>query len=209
MIEAAMGSDAAIADRAKEIELTRPALLLCLVLIISQIISVTASFALGYWFRDPAGQLLAIDFVNVWTAGQHALNGHPAAAYDEAFHKAAQVAALGRDFEGTYPWIYPPTFLFPATLLALVPYVSAYVIWVGLTFAAYVAVIRGIIGSNAGILLACAYPGVMMNTAPGQNGFLTLRSSAALSSSCKDDRLSPAFCWACCRSSPNSASSFQ
>jgi hypothetical protein len=117
--------------------------------------------------------LLAIDFVNVWTAGQHALNGHPAAAYNEAVHKAAQVVVLGRDFEATFPWYYPPTFFFPATLLALVPYVPAFLLWVSLTFAAYVAVMRGIIGSNIGILLACAYPGVMMNLAPGQNGFLT------------------------------------
>src|SRR5262249_21993889 len=135
--------------------------------------SLTGSFVLGYWFRDPSGQLRAIDFVNIWMAGQQALNGNPAAAYDEAIHKAAQVDALGNEFEGAHTWYYQPTFLFSAALLSLLPYVGAYVIWVGATFAAYVAVIRGIIGSNAGILLACAYPGVMMNIVPGQNGFLT------------------------------------
>src|SRR5438105_2926315 len=117
-----MLSDAPIPNRAGEIELTRPTLFLCIALTLLQILSVTGSFVLGYWFRDAAGQLLAIDFVNVWTAGQHALSGNPAAAYDEAVHKAAQVAALGRDFEATFPWYYPPTFLFPAALLALVAY---------------------------------------------------------------------------------------
>ena len=42
-----------------------------------------------------------------------------------------------------------------------------------LTFPAYVATIRGIIGDRIGILLACAFPGILANAMVGQNGFVT------------------------------------
>ena len=169
----AMAPDAAITSDTKQFELTNPVKLTCFALCMAQVDILAMGAVQGAWFRDAAGQLYDFDFVNIWTAGQHVLNGNPAAAYDQTVHKAAQVAALGHDFAGFYPWCYPPTFLIPAALLALAPYISAYLIWVCLTFAAYLAVIRGIIGRNAGILVACACPGVMMNISVGQNGFLS------------------------------------
>jgi arabinofuranan 3-O-arabinosyltransferase len=127
----------------------------------------------GSWLVDGDGQAIATDFVNVWAAGRQALDGHAAAVYDVAAHKAAEDAALGHGFEGEYPWIYPPPFLFVAALLALIPFVPAYAIWVFATFPAYVAAVRAIIGHRVGVLLACAYPGILSNAMVGQNGFLT------------------------------------
>ena len=168
-----MGTNAIIAERTKGIEATGPTLLFCFVLILLQIVIVTGSFVAGYLLPDAGGQLPAVDFVNVWVAGNHALNGIPATAYNAVVHKAAEVAVLGHDFDDPLPWVYPPTFFFPAFVLAKLPYVQAYLIWMIVTFAAYLAVMRGIIGSNVSLFLACAYPGVMMNMIPGQNGFLT------------------------------------
>ena len=168
-----MAPDAVSSDRPAGFQITRPVELTCFALCVAQAVYLVAAFVQGSWIFDSGGQIIATDFVNVWTAGRHVLDGNPAAAYDVAIHKDAEVAALGHPFEGEYPWIYPPIFLFPATALALVPYLAAYAIWVVLTFAAYVAVVRGIIGSHVGIFLACAYPGILSNLVVGQNGFLT------------------------------------
>src|SRR5580698_2764076 len=48
--------------------------------------------------------------------------------------------------DGDYPLIYPPTFLFVTTLLALVPYLPAFAAWMLLTFPAYVIGVRRIVG---------------------------------------------------------------
>src|SRR5262249_5387956 len=77
-----------------------------------------ASLAQGQWLSDPNGQPIATDFVNVWAAGRQTLAGEPAAVYDVALHKIAEVAAVGHAFDGEYPWLYPPTFLFVALSLA-------------------------------------------------------------------------------------------
>jgi Glycosyltransferase family 87 len=113
------------------------------------------------------------DFVGVWAAGHLALDGQPQAAYDWSVHKAAENLAAGSAFEGSYPWFYPPPFLLVATVLALVPYGLAQVIWPILTSAAYVATVRAIIRHRAAILLAAAFPAAAMNIAAGQNGFVS------------------------------------
>jgi hypothetical protein len=127
----------------------------------------------GYWLIDGARKIIAYDFVNVWAAGQLVLDGRPAAAYDWTLHREVEVAAVGHDFEGYYGWHYPPTFLFVAAALANLPYIAAALIWLALTLLAYVAAVRAIIGERIGILLACAFPGVVWNVSIGQNGFLT------------------------------------
>ena len=160
-------------DETRSFELTRPLELTCFALCVAHVVCLATALIQGRWIVDSAGQLLTSDFLNIWTTGRLALDGHPALPYDIALNKEAQVAVIGHDFEGTYPWLYPPTFLFPAAALALTPYVAAYAIWVMATFAAYVAVIRGIIGNNIGIFLACAFPGILSNLMVGQNGFLT------------------------------------
>jgi arabinofuranan 3-O-arabinosyltransferase len=147
--------------------------LTCIALALAQAVYLAASFVQGSWLVDPAGQPIATDFVNVWAGGRQALDGHPAAAYDVDVQKAAEVAALGHNFAGEFPFIYPPTFLFVAALLALIPFVPAYAIWVFATFPAYVVAVRAIIGARVGILFACAFPGVLSNAMVGQNGFVS------------------------------------
>jgi arabinofuranan 3-O-arabinosyltransferase len=153
--------------------LTRGFELGCVALCIGQAMYLAASFVQGQWLADPSGQPIATDFVNVWTAGRQALAGEPAAVYDVTLHKAAEVATVGHDFNGEYPWLYPPIFLFVAASLALLPYVTAAAVWLALTFPAYLMVVRAIVCHRAGILLACAYPGLLANAVVGQNGFLS------------------------------------
>jgi len=132
----------------------------------------TAYFS-HWWIYDPNGLGIPTDFVNVWAAGRLALDGHPAQAWDWDIQKQLEVALLGQDFIGHFAWHYPPPFLFVATLLAQFPYAVAFIGWVSVSFAPYLAVMRAIVGRPFGLVLAVAFPIVLNNTLVGQNGFLT------------------------------------
>lgn len=132
-----------------------------------------SAYLSGDWLIDAQGAPIAGDFVNVWAAGQLTLDGHPAAAYDWTLHKVAEVRAIGHPFDVYYGWHYPPTFLFAAAALALMPFVAASVIWLAITLPAYVLAVRNIVGGNAGIFVAIGFPAALWNATAGQNGFLT------------------------------------
>lgn len=104
-----------------------PAVLLnvCFVLAVLHIVFFPAFYGRG-WIFDDKGLGMRTDFVNVWSAGQLALDGHPALAWDCGVQKQLQVAVLGQSYEGNFAWHYPPPFLFVAELLALLPYGAAF-----------------------------------------------------------------------------------
>lgn len=130
------------------------------------------SLAQGYWLLDAQGRFIANDFVNIYAAGQQALAGHAATAYDLAAQHRAEIVAAGHPFEGFYPWPYPPPLLFPAAALALLPIMPAALLWLAATGATYVAALRAILGPRTGTLLACGFPAALWNVTAGQNGFL-------------------------------------
>jgi arabinofuranan 3-O-arabinosyltransferase len=132
----------------------------------------TAWFA-HWWIFDENGLGLPTDFVNVWSAGRLALDGHPAQAWDWDIQKQVQVAVLGQSYEGNLAWHYPPPFLFVASLLAHFPYATAFIGWAAASLVPYLAVMRAIVGRPFGLLLALGFPVVLNNTLVGQNGFLT------------------------------------
>jgi len=131
-----------------------------------------AFFAHG-WIFDGNGLGIPTDFVNVWSAGRLALDGHPALAYDWDIQKQLQIAVLGQSYEGNFAWHYPPPFLFVASLLAQLRYGFAFVAWAGISLVPYLAVMHAIVGRRFGLLLALAFPVVLTNILVGQNGFLT------------------------------------
>jgi arabinofuranan 3-O-arabinosyltransferase len=132
----------------------------------------TAYFA-HWWIFDQNGLGLPTDFVNVWSAGRLALDGHPAQAWDWDIQKQVQVAVLGQSYPGNLAWHYPPPFLFVASLLAHFPYAAAFIGWAVVSLVPYLAVMRAIVGRPFGWLLALGFPVVLENTLVGQNGFLT------------------------------------
>ena len=132
----------------------------------------TAYFA-HWWIYDADGRGIPTDFVNVWAAGRLVLDGHPAQAYDWVIQKQVEVALLGQDFAGYFAWHYPPPFLFVASLLAQFPYAVAFIGWMVFSILPYLAVMRAIVGSHFGLLLALAMPVAFSNIFVGQNGFLT------------------------------------
>ena len=131
------------------------------------------SYLQGHFLTDPQGRPIANDFVNVWAAGRLALDGAAPVAYDWTLHRAAEVRAVGYDFDGYYGWHYPPPAFFFAAALATLPYLVAAVIWLLTTLAAYAAAIAGILGLRTGVLFALGFPAAIWNVTAGQNGFLT------------------------------------
>jgi arabinofuranan 3-O-arabinosyltransferase len=153
--------------------LARPVELVCFALVVAHAVYLATAYLQGIWIVAPDGSGVQSDFVNVWAAGRLALAGHAAAAYDWPTHKLIEQSAVGHPFEGYFGWHYPPTFLFVAAALALLPYAAAYALWVFGTFPAYLVAIRAIVGDRVGYLLAAAFPAVLANFIVGQNGFLT------------------------------------
>jgi arabinofuranan 3-O-arabinosyltransferase len=145
----------------------------CFVLAVINISYFPAAYFSHWWIYDPTGQGIPTDFVNVWAAGRLVLEGHPALAYDWDIQKQVELALLKQDFPGYFAWHYPPPFLFVASLLAQLPYSTAFIGWVSVSFVPYLAMMRAIVGRSFGFLLAIAFPMVFNNTLVGQNGFLT------------------------------------
>jgi hypothetical protein len=144
-----------------------------LTLALGYLIVLGGTYLKGDFLTDPQGRPIANDFVNVFAAGKLTLSGEPAAAYDWPAHKAAEVRAIGHDFDDYYGWHYPPTFLFVAAALALLPYFAAMIVWLAATLAVYAAALGGILGGRTGIFVALGFPAALWNITAGQNGFLT------------------------------------
>lgn len=135
--------------------------------------AVALAYVFGSWLLDANAVRVATDFVGFWPAGRLVLDGQAAAVYDPLAHKAAGVAALGHDFDGTFALYYPPPFLLLLSILPLLPYTASYLVWVAATPLPYIFVISRIIGHRGGILLACAFPALLGNAIIGQNGCIT------------------------------------
>jgi len=147
--------------------------LIGLMLTLAYLVLLGSAYLDGNLLADKQGQSIANDFVNVWAAGRLTLDGDPAAAYDWPKHKAAEERAVGHAFANYYGWHYPPTFLFVAAALAMLPYLVALVLWLVVTLAAYAATLGSILGGRAGIFVALGFPATLWNITAGQNGFLT------------------------------------
>ncbi|HUC49629.1 MAG TPA: glycosyltransferase family 87 protein [Xanthobacteraceae bacterium] len=143
------------------------------VVVVAYIALLASAYACGDWLVDNQGRTIQTDFINVWAAGRLVLTGHPADAYDWPIHKAAEEAGIGHSFNNYFGWHYPPPFLFIAALLARLPYLAAFLVWMAVTMPAYAATIRAIVGRPVALALACAFPGALWNVAAGQNGFMT------------------------------------
>ena len=152
---------------------------LAVVLVANYALFLGLAWLKGFWLIGPDGQVIANDFVNVWAAGKLVLDGQPAAAYDWTIHGAAEIAAVGRPFDGYYGWHYPPYFLFVAAGLALVPYVPSYLAWMAIGLPAYAAGIGLVVRDRATALMVGAFPAVLWNISAGQNGFVTTALIAA------------------------------
>jgi len=138
---------------------------------------------------DRQGRPLGTDFSNVYAAGTYVLAGNPQAPFDPPQQFAREQALFGQSTQ-FYGWHYPPFFLFVAAALAFMPYGLALAAWQAVTLGLYLLAIRAIVtiplappaaatSPSRGeakydwLLLALAFPAVLINAGHGQNGFLT------------------------------------
>ena len=131
-----------------------------------------ALVVLAKWPDVVSGRSIGRDFSMIWAAGGLAAQGHPAQAYDTESLAAARQAVLHGP-PGYLPWPYPPIFLLAAAALSLLPYGWAQLAWLGATGGGYLAGVRGVLSHPRTILVAIAWPGVMVNVLYSHNGFLS------------------------------------
>jgi alpha-1,2-mannosyltransferase len=129
--------------------------------------------ALADGLIDRNGKPIGTDFSNVYAAGRLTWQGQPQNAYDPALqYQAEQTVFDGRGVP-FYGWHYPPFFFAIAFAVAALPYAFALLLWLVASMAAYLAAIRAILPRRETLLIATAFPAVLVNIGHGQNGFLT------------------------------------
>src|SRR3984893_9310541 len=121
---------------------------------------------------DRNGKPLGTDFSNVYAAGTLTWQGRPAEAYEPARQHAAEKAVFDGREVPFYGWHYPPFFFAVAVVVAAFPYAWGLAIWLAASLAAYLAAIRAILPGRQTLLVAAAFPAVVVNIGHGQNGFL-------------------------------------
>ncbi len=147
--------------------------LTCFALLVANFGYVAALILDHGWIIDAAGKPFHTDFTSVYAAGRLALAGHAAAAYDWNVHYAAENAAVPHDYAAYLGWHYPPPFLLIAALLATLPYAAAFLVWIAVTLPLYLASMRAVVGDKIGWLIGGAFPCLLPNIVPGQNGLFT------------------------------------
>lgn len=113
----------------------------------------------------------AVDFDAFHLVGQLILNGSAASAYDAPTLFKLEIAAFGQEIY--LPWSYPPQFNLVVGTLAILPIGLAYCLFVAITFAAYVIVLRYLAEDNLATILFVMTPAIVVLIKCGQNGFLT------------------------------------
>jgi alpha-1,2-mannosyltransferase len=131
---------------------------------------------------DLQGRPIGTDFSNVYAAGTYVLEGDFQAPFDSVQQFARERSIFGEATQ-FYGWHYPPYFLFVAAALAWMPYGLALFVWQAITLGLYLLAIRAILKAFAPeggassdslwLLLALAFPAVLINVGHGHNGFLT------------------------------------
>ena len=119
------------------------------------------------------GRLRSIDFCWIWVSGNLANSSNPALVYDPIAFTAAQITLLGTNECHFLHFSYPPTVLFFTYLFGLLPYVTAFAVWICATIVLYLVAVYAIIPRPAAVILALTPMAVPVNILFGHNGFLT------------------------------------
>jgi alpha-1,2-mannosyltransferase len=114
------------------------------------------------------------DFVSFYAAGKLALAGTAALAYDHVAHHAAEMAATAPGIEYQF-FFYPPVALLLCAPLALLPYLTSFIMFQTATLALWLVVARRILAARGWTwcIPVLAYPAVFWTIGLGQNALLT------------------------------------
>ena len=165
-------SPAALLRLAREWPFALTTWVLAFVLVL-QFAQIDVRYALthGNWQASP-GTLIGRDFANVFTAGHLLFEGGLATIYDVDAYQRYQ-AALFEGRVGGHNYSYTPVSFFYVWLFALLPYGLSYILWTGLTGAAFLLAARPYL-RDAGLpsWLAVITPAALLNVWAGHYGFL-------------------------------------
>jgi len=106
-----------------------------------------------------------------YIVGQMAWQGDLAEAYNFVTMREAQQQFSGTD--SFMPWTYPPQFDLIVAALPLLPRGLSYGLFIALTFAAWLIVVRALSGRYFTAVVLATAPAVLVGLRIGQNGFLT------------------------------------
>ena len=122
----------------------------------------------------PLAAPTSTDFVSFYAAGALVDSGTPAFAYDQTAHDAAEQRATAVGIEYRF-FFYPPVFLLLCAVLARLPYLSAFLVFEGATFALCLIVMRKILAERGWsvVIPVLAFPATFWTLGLGQNAFLT------------------------------------
>jgi hypothetical protein len=127
---------------------------------------------------DFRGQVLGADFLCFYSAAKLALAGQAPSAWDFDVLLPVQREIFTAYAGYGWPWFYPPPFLLLVAPLALLPYVAALAVFLGVTGTTWWLTLRKVIGRPGAGWLVAAFPGLWMCVAQGQNGLLTAALAA-------------------------------
>ena len=128
---------------------------------------------------DPSGLPGPTDFLSFWTAGRFVWQGHPAYAFDLTALRLAEDRTAIMQPNAVLAFFYPPPFLLLCLPFALLPYLAGFAAFVAAQIAALVLMLRRILPETWGYLPVLAFPGLLLNAATGQNGFVSASCFAA------------------------------
>lgn len=152
-----------------------------LILLGLSVLAVVGWVVLSDGLVERNGKPLGTDFSSFYAAGALVLDGRAADVYNMAAHYAREQQIFGWSTPH-YGWLYPPIFLLIAVPLAAMPYPVALLVWQAASFAFYLSVTGGIVrrmtrsdstAEPQWLLIAAAFPAVLLNLGHGQNGFLS------------------------------------
>jgi len=119
---------------------------------------------------DPPG---STDFISFYAAGDLAQRGMAALTYNQDLHQSAVREIFGDRRLPYYYFFYPPVFLLLCQLLARLPYLAAFGIWVGGTTVLCLSALRRILPAGRHWLLFASFPCLFWTVGLGQNALLT------------------------------------
>ncbi len=125
------------------------------------------------WIVDATGLPRTNEFTGVRAAGDLALQGRAADAYDWSRHEAAMAAIAGRTGMAYFPFPYPPIFLLLMAALATLPYLLSAAVWIGATGALYAWTVVRLTRVRMAALWSLAMPAAAINTFIAHTGFAT------------------------------------
>jgi alpha-1,2-mannosyltransferase len=124
-------------------------------------------------FTNLANGFVGNDFVALYAGAVLASDGRPEQAYDpQALHSVEMQVAKSPNFP-FLPMAYPPFFQLVIMPLGNLEYLTAYRVWVGLTFVLLIVVAWQISPHWHTLVLVPIFPAVVFCAAAGQNGNLS------------------------------------